>query len=378
MRPSGHALLSITSLALSSPRKLLPRPRARASAQSLHHAVGVTLLLSPTARSPRPHPAADPPKAEPPVSYAYGPPPSSSSSYAPSAAPTSTSPRATSLSRYHSQMRGESMAGIVPGGAGADFSSAPPTRSSASYAAYPPAPTRGGPVARPDLVLAPGEDYVPGIGPRKYNLGTSALPLPGDGGATGVGVSATYRTAFSGGWDAGAGAGAGAGAQKYNAENYPPPNFGGGAGGREVGAYVSYEATRDQRRRVDPSYAADLNSQIADRQARRRAEKDAEVMRDRALLSEPSNLPAGVRLSSRPSIRLASAMAPTQALSSNWDATGHGGDRLSDRPTDAWTDPRSFNSAAPAAQSHAPSSPQRVREMPANLDSDAMREAVRA
>jgi hypothetical protein len=324
---------------------------------------------------------------EPPVSYAYGPPPSASSSYAPSAAPTSTSPRATSLSRYQSQMRGDSMAGIVPGGGGGgggggDAASAP---RASSYAAYPPAPSRGGPpAARAALALAPGEDYVPGIGPRKYNLGTSALPLPGDGGATGVGVSATYRTAFSGGWDSGGGGGGGAPAlaQKFNAENFAPANYGGGVGGREVGSYGSYEATRDQRRRVDPSYAADLNSQIAERQARRRAEKDAEVSRDRALLSEPSNLPAGVRLSSRPSIRLASAMAPTQALSSNWDATGHAAAQQAQaQQLDApWADPRNFASMLPsaAAPAHAPSSPQRVREMPANLDSDAMREAVRA
>ena len=236
---------------------------------------------------------------------AYGaPPPPQQQPGAPS-----TSPVRPSLERYRYYMRGSSMAGIV--------SEAAPSAPAAQWSPQglypgrvypgPPPPGPGAPAPSHGRSLSQGrgssvaEEYVPGVGHRTFSLGKSSLPLPGDGGARGVGAQPTYRM---GGTASGA-------AYPEHAQEPARQHY------QQHQQHQQHQQQQQQQQFLPPqpaphshsqklSYAAELTAQMEAKEARKRAAKEEETAYERAKLAEVPPLPGqgSYGIASRPSIRL--------------------------------------------------------------------------
>ena len=221
------------------------------------------------------------------------------------------------------------------GGTGGRSSSVAPSRRHAA------ANHGGGGSAEPapsQPALPAGMEYAPGIGPRSYSLGRSSLPLPGEGGARGVGVNATYRSAAPLSAYTATSSSSSAAAER-DRERYGNGNTYSDMPASSSSSSMQYQQNNNNNNyqtsafssnsHNSNTYAAELAAQIAETDARKRAARVEQATYERSKLNEQAQLPGYnvMHRLSRPSIRLAGSMgsAPISALAANWEATRGGG-----------------------------------------------------
>lgn len=236
---------------------------------------------------------------------------------------------------------------------------------------------------------------------RRYSLGSSALPLPGSGGATGVGSGPTYRRAAPPPSDASIAAmgmaaapprgrwrDASASPPAANSPSYPTTGVLGsaGTGAARPTAHARYPlspteaATRAAKAAEKAAYAAELQRQVEEAAERKRRQKEEQTAYERQKLMEAEvvaardSMPPG---RSPPRVAVAAVLGGTDGASRDaaMDAprfSARPANALSPARDDVGEDADAFSSVAGATGSKLPT----YRELPANMDAESVRRAI--